>query len=649
MILCKNNISVFKVCILCLALNCLCTSLKAQSNDSLRVDLNEVTITSIKPKQFNAVKKTQLFDSITAKNFLQQNLSDILSVNSPVFIKNYGPGNLSSAAFRGGNASQSPVLWNGFNIQNPMLGQNDFSQLPVFIFDKIGIEYGGSAATWGSGAMGGSIHLNNNNEFEKGFRTLLNLGLGSYGNKKLNSLLHFSNRKFSSNTKVYFNEAQNDFEFKDSTLKRQLHANYVIKGFLQEISWMLLKNQSINVKAWYHQSFRNLPPTLGNKTSKASQEDDNLKLTADWHYTGKSITPSVRVAYFNDQLNYTDSLAGIFSNSKTKTLIAEADAKYNLGKLHQIYLGYNFTNYNTQTNNYIQNNPELTKQAILLGYQLNMLNGKLVYELHLRKEFSDAFEIPFTGNTGLYFLAFKNLKLKLNTAKIYRLPTLNDLYWANGGNPDLKPEEGVTYEGGFEFKQQMNDFIFQSEMTYFNKTISNWIAWVPGPGGNPTPINLAKVYSRGTETSNFIAYNHKSLLCKIGFNSAYVLSNVIQSNLINDASVNKQLIYTPRYNYGGSFILAYEQFTLSYYHNYIGYRFTSSDNNSWLQPYQVANFKMSYTFKINHLNATTAIHINNVFNTDYTIIEQRPMPLRNYEFGLTLNYYKPKNKNNNSI
>lgn len=632
-----------------MALFWLSTSITAQNKDSLRVNLSEVTITSIKPKQFSPIKKTQIFDSITSRNFIQQNIADILSVNSPVFIKNYGPGNLSSAAFRGGNASQSPVLWNGFNIQNPMLGQNDFSQLPVFIFDKVGIEYGGSAATWGSGAMGGSIHLNNKSEFDKGFSTLLNLGLGSYQNKKLNSGIRYSNKKMSSNTKVYFNEALNDFDYKDSTLKKQLHANYLLKGFLQELSLLPIKNQTLHVKAWYHQGFRNLPPTRGNKSSKASQEDENLKLTADWNYTNNKFTPSVRAAYFIDQLNYTDSIADIYSKSKTKTFIAEADAKYLIGKIHQVYAGYNFTNYLAQTNNYIHNNPQLTKQAVLLGYQLNLLNGKLLYELHLRKEFSDAFEIPYTGSSGLYYKALKNLKLKLNAAKIYRLPSLNDLYWANGGNPNLKPEDGITYEGGFEFKHAMNDFLLQTEMTYFNKTINNWISWVPGPGGNPTPINLAKVFSRGTETSSFISYYKKSILCKLGFNSTYVLSNVIHSNLANDASVNKQLIYTPRYNYGGSFILAYEQFSLAYYHNYIGYRFTSSDNNSWLQPYQVANFKMSYTFNIKYLNATTAIHVNNLFNTDYKIIDQRPMPLRNYEFGLTLQYHKPKTKNNNTL
>ncbi len=146
----------------------------SQTKDSTAISLKEVEITGVQSKQFTVGKKIQQLDSLTKQNFINSNLAEILAVNSPVFVKNYGPANLSTSSFRGGNASQTAVLWNGFNIQNNMLGQNDFSQLPNFIFDDIGIEYGGSAGAWGSGAMGGSIHLNNKPKFDKGIYTSIN-------------------------------------------------------------------------------------------------------------------------------------------------------------------------------------------------------------------------------------------------------------------------------------------------------------------------------------------------------------------------------------------------------------------------------------------------------------------------------------------
>lgn len=609
--------------------------------DSTIISLNEIEITGLQSKQFIAGKKIQQFDSLTKQNFNSSNLGELLSVNSPVFIKNYGPGNISTSAFRGGNASQTAVLWNGFNIQNNMLGQNDLSLLPNFIFDDIGIEYGGSASVWGSGAMGGSIHLNNKPKFNKGMITHLNLGFGSYDTQKLNSAVHYSGKKFSSTTKVYLNQSENNFEYLDTVVKRQTHSQFSMQGFLQELSFLFLKNQKITTRAWYNVSQRNLPPAFGNKKSTASQLDKNLKLSADWIYEGKKLIPSIRLAYFDDVLNYTDSTAKIFSESKINTFITEGDINYLLNLHHKLYFGVNYTNYEATTINYLKPTQVLDKKAILLGYNLNYFEQKLQFDINLRQEFSNAFSIPLTGSTGLSYQLLKQVKLKANAAKVYRLPTLNDLYWNPGGNPNLKPEEGYTYEGSFEIKLPYKHFLVETEMTYFDKNISNWIYWVPGAGGNPTPINLMKVYSRGTETSSRISYTLNKLKTQIGFNSAYVLSTSTESNLENDVSVNKQLIYTPRYNYGGNFSITYNKFNISYYQNYVGYRFTTSDNTAWLKPYNFSNLKIGYQYGFEKLTLVTSFYINNLFNSNYVVIAQRPMPLRNYEVSLTLIYHKP--------
>ncbi len=604
------------------------------------VALNEVVVSGIKAEKFKAGRKIQRTDSIAKQFFNNSNLADLLAFTTPVFVKNYGPQNLSTSSFRGGNASQTAILWNGFNIQNPMLGQNDLSQLPNFIFDDIDVEYGGSSALWGSGAVGGSIQLNNRSKFNRGFGTLLNLGIGSYGTKKVNTAIHYSNAKFSSTTKVYYNTSQNNFNYLDTIQKTQRHNNYEIKGFLQEISMAPFKDQKINIRAWYNLSERNFAPTLGSSQSRSSQKDENVKLTADWSYMGKKIIPAFRVAYFDDVLNYTDSVAKLFSNNRTKTLITEGDVYYKINEQHKLYVGVNSTNYKAVTTNYIQNDLQLSKTAFLLGYSLNLLGNKLYFDISLRQEISSAYTIPLTGGTGISYQVFKWLKLKANAAKVYRLPTLNDLYWKNGGNPNLKPEDGITFEGGMEFKKQKGNYIFQSELTYFNKHINNWINWVPGPNGNATPMNVLKVYSRGTETSNSITYLQKYFMCKMGVNTAYVLSTSLQSLLPNDAAVAKQLIYTPRYNYGANLTLSYYDFSFMYVHNYIGYRFTASDNSQWLKPYQIANLKFGYRYKMESIVLITSIHINNLYNTNYKVMEQCPMPLRNYEISLTLTYNK---------
>jgi outer membrane cobalamin receptor len=36
--------------------------------------------------------------------------------------------------------------------------------------------------------------------------------------------------------------------------------------------------------------------------------------------------------------------------------------------------------------------------------------------------------------------------------------------------------------------------------------------------------------------------------------------------------------------------------------------------------------------------------VNNIFNKNYAVVLNRPMPLRNYEIGMRINYHKNKKK-----
>ena len=71
-------------------------------------------------------------DTLVLESKSTSNLSQLLIQHSPVFIKTYGPGGTSTASFRGTTASHTLVLWNGFQLNAPNLGQVDFSTIPVF-------------------------------------------------------------------------------------------------------------------------------------------------------------------------------------------------------------------------------------------------------------------------------------------------------------------------------------------------------------------------------------------------------------------------------------------------------------------------------------------------------------------------------------
>ena len=321
---------------LCLAWSLLIaiSGLHSQTKDSLTHQLMEVTISETKQQTLQASKKSTTFDSLILERYNTTSLADLLSNQSAIHIKSYGNGNIATTSVRGGNASQTAVMWNGLNIQNPMLGQTDLSLIPTLLFENITLEFGGGSTLNGSGAMGGSIQLKNILAFNKGITTKVQMSIGSYNTKKVAAAIQLSYKRVSSNTRIYYTSSQNNYNYIDTTdklnsNKQVKHADYLTKGLLQELAFLITPNQTLNVRLWYNTTHRNLP-SYTTVASQQNQEDENLKLNADWNYSKRKIKSIIRLAYFKDALNYTDSLAGIYSKTNVRTLIGESDNTYTL-------------------------------------------------------------------------------------------------------------------------------------------------------------------------------------------------------------------------------------------------------------------------------------------------------------------------------
>jgi vitamin B12 transporter len=268
------------------------------------------------------------------------------------------------------------------------------------------------------------------------------------------------------------------------------------------------------------------------------------------------------------------------------------------------------------------------------------LNTRFNYDIAVRKELTNQTNIPFTGNTGIQYQLLKWLGAKINANKSYRQPTLNDLYWPQGGNTNLKPEESYEAEGSLTLKGVKHNFSVLFEGTYFNRHTTNWIIWLPTASSYFSPRNIAKVYSRGTESRTEFTYSKKDLYLKLGINTSYVLSTNEISTNENDNALGRQLIYTPRYSGQSALTCTYKDFTLLISQSYTSYRFTSTDNSSWLNPYYIANLKLAYKHAFHSVMIEFFGSVNNLFDKNYVAVANRAMPLRNFEAGLTLNYAK---------
>lgn len=617
------------------------TKVHSQTFDSITTqNLSTVEVSTWRLNWSQQGKRVLRIDTLLKMNNQFQSLSDVLSTQSPVFIKSYGPGALASSSLRGGSASQTAVLWNGFNINHPMLGQLDFSQLPSFLFDKVELEMGASSALHGSGVINGSIQLSNVPKYTNTIKAGVALNSGSFTSKKVGAFATFSTYRFNSSTRFYKHTALNNFLFMtdSNTTQRQSHNAFASLGFVQDLSVLLNARNKIEASVWYNQFSKQLPNSFA-VISKASQFDENTRASFNWTNFNDRYRLSIRQGIFSDELNYTDSLLPIFSKSKCFTSTTEAELNTSLNAWSTWFIGFQYTHQNVNSSNYKQTQTA-TRAALVSGLQVYNTTKKIVLSTTLRQEQSSLLPVPLTGQMALELKPMPQWQVKLSSAKVYRLPTLNDWYWLPGGNPRLKPEEGYSSDACLIYSLPFQQVTLQITGSVFYKTIHNWILWLP-KANFTSPDNVLKVRSRGAETQTELKYVNNKFYVYANVQTTYVLSTVEDSYLKDDASLGKQLIYTPRYAGNGTFTLGYKQCALVINHAYTGYRFSSSDHSSWLKPYHLSQVRLNYTQYLKHVSLTLNTAILNLFNTNYQVIQNFPMPLRHYEIGLTIQFNKP--------
>jgi vitamin B12 transporter len=617
----------------------------AQSPVDTTYQLPAVEISTSRMQHFSSGSKIQELDSSLLSQYAANNLADILGNESSLFIKSYGLGSLATTSFRGGNAAHTAVLWNGFNINSPMNGTLDLSLVPINFIGKAAIQYGGSSALWGSGAVGGTIHLNTQPKFNDGLLVLARSSFGSFGDYQQQMQVQWSKTRWASSIKLFNHVAENNFPFYNalesgSPKKLQNNAQLNQKGILAENYFKINNRQLINFCAWLQQSDRNIPPILLQERNNTNQQDNTYRFTSQWQRTGGKVADYyIRAAWFSEGLTYTDRGNNFTSLNRAESLIIEAESKIKITQNHLVNIGINNTFLQATSDGYIAEAKQ-NRAALFASYSYKTTNQKLQTTLSGRQELFNNKLIPITYSLGAEYIVKPWMALKISAAKVYRVPTFNDLYWFPGGNPNLKPESGYTQDAGivFAFKSSNNRLHLSFEPTLFNRNMNNWILWLPNQG-YWAPQNIMEVWSRGMETKSELKYSISKFVFKINILTNYVVSTSEKAISSSDMSLHKQLIYVPMYSGQLKISLQYRRFFISYLHSYTGYRYTSSDNTEYLKPYLLADLHAGYNISYKKYTISVFAQANNLFSEQYRIILNRPMPMLNYQAGISLQYH----------
>lgn len=573
-------------------------------------------------------------------------LDRLLTEHAGIHVKMYGPGLLSTLSMRGGSASHTALLWNGLPLESPMTGQQDIALLPVYLFDHIGVQYGGSSANWGSGALGGVVFLESGKNLQPGISIEAGFQGESIGNASQLAGISYAGDRARGSIRAFRQRAENRYEFihpamAPETRQRQKHAGYEGQGMLAETVLRVGSRSELGVHLWLQDFERKIPPTLFQQHNGALQEDHAVRLSAGWQTVLDRMLVNWRGGWFNEGLMYTDSL-GVDSRSRWRTFVQEADAGMQIMPGLTVNAGLRFQYVAAETDFY----SGTADRSLLAGFYTiswESADGRLLIRTDGRQEVGGSYRIPFVPAAGLAWRFHRGWHVKANAGKNFRLPSLNDLYWSPGGNPDLKPEEGwskdagIGWEGSPEYPRLIPGLIRSFSVTAYHRLIRDWIIWLPAGGGMIwRPENIMLVRSHGMEAR--ISGQLELGGADIGWHAGwdYTISRNLRGKSPNDASVGKQLMYVPRHT--GLLGLRFSRgaWDLTYDHRYTGRSFTSSDNLDWIPAWNQADLRLNRTLAYRLHQLHIFVQVINLWDQHYHIMPGRPMPLRYFQGGARL-------------
>jgi len=256
----------------------------------------------------------------------------------------------------------------------------------------------------------------------------------------------------------------------------------------------------------------------------------------------------------------------------------------------------------------------------------------------VRQEWVDGKRVPFIPYFGMdvRLIHGTDLILKGNVAKNYHQPSLNDLHWQPGGNPDLLPEQGFSLESGIAYQQTLWGQLLKTELSLYRSRIENWIIWIPSYRGYWEPRNIRSVLSKGVEFNlelqGYLSEFNYRVSATYGYTSAV---NEGDPLLWSDESYGKQLVYIPLHSGNILTHLAWGNLFFTYQFNAYSERFTTSSNDisrrDRLYPYFMNDISAGSILSVKRLDLSLEVKVFNLFNEHYHTVLYRPMPGRNFQ------------------
>ena len=651
---------------------CLLTTLSVYGQhklDSLH-RLEEVVITA---KAYEEVIPVQSLSGKELKKLSAHSVADAIRFFSGAQVKDYGGiGGLKTVNIRSMGTNHVGVFYDGIELGNAQNGVVDLGRFSLDNMEAITLYNGQKSAIFQPAkdfGSAGSIYLQSRTpSFDKGqnFHVNATFKTGSFGvvnpsvlwEQKIND--HIST---SLSTEYMYTTGKYKFTYHtdggyDTTAVRQngdvnaLRAEGGVYGKINDGYW--------RTKVYFYTSERGYPGAIvRNKfTHEDRQWDANTFIQGSFK---KDFSPRYSLLlngkYAYDYLhyladpnkdaalmyvdNYYYQAEAYFSAANRFTILPWWDTSLSVD------YQWNRLNANLEDFAYPRRNTVLVAAATAVNLSRFKLQasilGTFVHENVLSDTTATGNRMEFTPTVTASWQPFKEVDLSFRGfyKRIFRMPTLNDLYYTFVGNIKLKPEYTNQYDIGWVYRKNFKSMWLQAldiQMdAYYNEVENKIVAMPTSNFFRWTMINMGKVKIKGVDVAlqgNWRFGRQLTLNSRV----TYTYQKAQDFTDPTDEFYKGQIPYIPWHS--GSAILngGYRTWELNYSFIYTGERYTSSANLpvNYQLPWYTSDLSVAKTFGWNKSLVKVTLEVNNLFNQQYEVVNSYPMPGTN--FKLILNW-----------
>ena len=643
--------------------------------------LSEVQVVA---DRYRRITPSQRLTGNELKALNSHSVADVIRYFSGVQIKDYGGvGGLKTVDVRSLGSNHVGVFYDGLPVGNAQNGQVDLGKFSLDNIEEVSLYNGQkgevlqTARDYGSSA---SIYLRTRRPYfeeNKRFNLKASVRAGSFYlispsllyeqkiTEYISASVNAEYLKSSGKYKFRYRRAFPDGTIAwDTTYRRQ---NGEIEAFRVEgglNGWM--PDGKWNVKAYYYDSDRGIPGAVINNIAHTGQHqwDRNFfvqgALQKKWSAKAESM---FNAKYARDYLRYKNPDTDYYKPADDR--FTQRDAYFSLANRYTIRSNWDVSlsvdyqwnrldvekQYERYTD-YSQFSPErhTVLVALATAFDLNQrlkLQGNVLATL-VKDDNRQRWRNEYSPALFLYYKPFGgyNFHLRAFYKKIFRMPTFNDLYYTDVKQVNLNPERTTQYNLGLVWDIAAASRRFRATIeadAYYNEVTDKIIATPQGSGMYRfTVLNLGKVEIKGIDVSARMSYRFP---CDLLLNTKlqYTYQKAQDFSYPEDKDIpgltwGGQIPYVPWHS--GSVVVGaqWKGWNMNYSFIYVGERYDSSDNDadSRRQPFYTSDLSLFKTIKYKAVLYKLTAEVNNLFDQQYDVIPNYPMPGRNYRVTLSI-------------